>query len=205
MNTINNDYNEILSKVNKMNLPLEEKNRLIEIIKITNTPKRKPFSNLFIVFSVCIIFAILAFVIAIINAPTRTNSSITGILFPIIFFSSVAILILLHGIKQIKNDRYLYENYSNNANEYKLQIALRELNKEKQTQREEIEKQQRIQNEKQVKYKQNAQNIPKCPTCSSTNIRKISITRKVAGAIGFGLLSKTAKSQFECKNCGYKW
>lgn len=48
-------------------------------------------------------------------------------------------------------------------------------------------------------------NIPKCSTCSSTNIRKISTTRKVAGAIGFGLLSKTAKSQFECKDCGYKW
>ncbi|MCF2679789.1 hypothetical protein JQM69_03580 [Faecalicatena contorta] len=49
------------------------------------------------------------------------------------------------------------------------------------------------------------QNIPKCPTCGSTNIRKISTTRKVAGAMGFGFLSKTAKSQFECKNCGYKW
>ena len=48
-------------------------------------------------------------------------------------------------------------------------------------------------------------NIPKCPTCGSTNIHKISTTRKVAGAIGFGLLSRTAKSQFECKNCGYKW
>ena len=48
-------------------------------------------------------------------------------------------------------------------------------------------------------------NIPKCPTCSSTNIRKIITTRKIAGALGFGLLSKTAKSQFECKDCGYKW
>lgn len=55
--------------------------------------------------------------------------------------------------------------------------------------------------EKQIKQR----NVPKCPTCGSTNIRKISTTRKVAGAIGFGLLSKTAKSQFECKNCGYKW
>ena len=52
---------------------------------------------------------------------------------------------------------------------------------------------------------QDAINIHKCPTCGSTNIHKISTTRKVAGAIGFGLLSKTAKSQFECKNCGYKW
>lgn len=47
--------------------------------------------------------------------------------------------------------------------------------------------------------------IPKCPTCNSPNIKKISSSRKLAGAIGFGLLSKTAKSQFECNDCGYKW
>lgn len=46
---------------------------------------------------------------------------------------------------------------------------------------------------------------PKCPTCNSPNIKKISSSRKIVGAIGFGLLSKTAKSQFECCNCGYKW
>ena len=49
------------------------------------------------------------------------------------------------------------------------------------------------------------ENIPKCPTCGSTNIKKISATSKAIGVLGFGLLSKTAKSQFECKNCGYKW
>lgn len=48
-------------------------------------------------------------------------------------------------------------------------------------------------------------NIPKCPTCGSTRIRKISGTRKAMGAIGFGLLSKTARSQFECLDCKYKW
>lgn len=46
---------------------------------------------------------------------------------------------------------------------------------------------------------------PKCPTCKSTNIGKISTTSKVAGATMFGLFSKTAKSQFKCNNCGYKW
>lgn len=45
----------------------------------------------------------------------------------------------------------------------------------------------------------------KCPTCGSTNIKKISASRKLAGAIGFGLFSKTAKSQFECVDCKYKW
>ena len=34
---------------------------------------------------------------------------------------------------------------------------------------------------------------------------KISATSKALGAIGFGLLSKTAKSQFKCNSCGYKW
>lgn len=48
-------------------------------------------------------------------------------------------------------------------------------------------------------------NQPKCPTCGSTNIQNISTVSKVAGAAMFGLFSKTAKSQFKCNNCGYKW
>ena len=48
-------------------------------------------------------------------------------------------------------------------------------------------------------------NIPKCPTCGSTNIQKISVTSKVVGASLFGLFSKNATSQFKCNNCGYKW
>lgn len=48
-------------------------------------------------------------------------------------------------------------------------------------------------------------NIPHCPTCGSTNIKKISVTSKAVGAGLFGLFSKTARSQFECKDCGYKW
>lgn len=50
-----------------------------------------------------------------------------------------------------------------------------------------------------------ADNKPKCPTCGSTNIKKISTTSKVVGAAMFGLFSKTARSQFECQNCHYKW
>lgn len=46
---------------------------------------------------------------------------------------------------------------------------------------------------------------PKCPTCGSTNIRKISATKKLGGALGFGIFSKTVRSQFECLNCKYKW
>lgn len=55
------------------------------------------------------------------------------------------------------------------------------------------------------KIYQNDKNTPKCPTCSSTNISRISTLKKATHAFAFGLFSNTAKSQFECKNCGYKW
>lgn len=48
-------------------------------------------------------------------------------------------------------------------------------------------------------------NIPKCPTCGSTNIEKISAGKKLVGSTLFGIFSKDAKSTFHCKNCNYKW
>lgn len=50
-----------------------------------------------------------------------------------------------------------------------------------------------------------ARNIPKCPTCNSTNIEKISTASKVAGAVAVGILSSNVRNTFKCKNCGYKW
>lgn len=46
---------------------------------------------------------------------------------------------------------------------------------------------------------------PQCPTCHSYNIDPISSTSRAAHAVTFGFLSKTARSQFKCNNCGYKW
>lgn len=48
-------------------------------------------------------------------------------------------------------------------------------------------------------------NIPKCPTCGSTNVKKLSDIKKATHALTFGLFSATARSQFECLNCHYKW
>ena len=48
-------------------------------------------------------------------------------------------------------------------------------------------------------------NTLRCPTCNSTKVNKISATSKVVGASMFGLFSKTARSQFKCERCGYKW
>ena len=49
------------------------------------------------------------------------------------------------------------------------------------------------------------QNIPKCPICGSTNIQKISGTKKVASAILLGIFSTDIGKTFECKNCGMKF
>lgn len=50
-----------------------------------------------------------------------------------------------------------------------------------------------------------SENIPKCPTCGSTNVEKISTLNR-AVSIGFlGLASDKIGKQFCCKDCGYKW
>lgn len=51
------------------------------------------------------------------------------------------------------------------------------------------------------------QNIPTCPTCGSTNIRRISTAEKATGVILFGIFSNKRKYQFECQNpkCKYRW
>lgn len=48
-------------------------------------------------------------------------------------------------------------------------------------------------------------NTPKCPTCGSTNIEKISLTKKTFGGAMFGLFSSDVRNTMHCKNCGYKW
>ena len=44
-------------------------------------------------------------------------------------------------------------------------------------------------------------NLPHCPYCRSTNIKKISGASKAASVIGFGILSKKIGKQWYCNNC----
>ncbi len=75
--------------------------------------------------------------------------------------------------------------------------------------KEQAEREQRIKDREEHPEKYQPKpviiNKPKCPTCQSINIKKISATKRVVHGYAFGLFSKTARSQFECKNCGYKW
>lgn len=49
------------------------------------------------------------------------------------------------------------------------------------------------------------QNIPKCPTCGSTDIKKLSTTSKVLGVGLLGLASKTVGKTYKCNKCGCYW
>ena len=82
----------------------------------------------------------------------------------------------------------IYEyNEQKSQQEYK---ALQRKARQKMIEKEQIEKQ---------------QNTPKCPTCGSTNIEKISIGKKSIGFIAVGVFSSNFGKTMHCKNCGYKW
>ena len=49
------------------------------------------------------------------------------------------------------------------------------------------------------------EHLPKCPTCSSTNIKKISVTSKAASVAMWGVLSRKVHKQWHCNICGSEW
>lgn len=48
-------------------------------------------------------------------------------------------------------------------------------------------------------------NLPKCPTCGSYDVEKISLGSKAAGYVAFGIFSSNVRRSYKCKNCGYRW
>lgn len=46
---------------------------------------------------------------------------------------------------------------------------------------------------------------PHCPTCNSTNIKKISGLSKAGSVALFGLFSQKVKKQWHCNSCGSEW
>ena len=48
-------------------------------------------------------------------------------------------------------------------------------------------------------------NVPKCLTCGSTNIKKISATKRYVSTGLFGLASSDLGHTQQCNDCGYKW
>lgn len=52
---------------------------------------------------------------------------------------------------------------------------------------------------------QQRENVPHCPNCNSTNIKRISTTSRMLSGLTLGILSSNVGKTFKCNNCGYKW
>jgi len=48
-------------------------------------------------------------------------------------------------------------------------------------------------------------NIPKCPTCGSTAVKRISDLKKGVSMALWGAFSDTFGKTYQCNHCGYKW
>lgn len=62
------------------------------------------------------------------------------------------------------------------------------------------EKKQRIQEEHDRIF-----HTPKCPTCGSTDLRKVSVGAKAVSVGLFGIFSQKVKKTWHCNSCGYEW
>lgn len=49
------------------------------------------------------------------------------------------------------------------------------------------------------------ENLPKCPTCGSTNIKKITTGQKAASVALWRFFSQKVRRQWHCNNCGHEW
>ena len=82
-------------------------------------------------------------------------------------------------------------------NDYAIQHNIKE---KRQKEREEY-----IKKSQQYILNKTLENVPRCPTCNSTKVEKISTTKRWVSTGLFGLASSNIGKIMHCKNCGYKW
>ncbi len=49
------------------------------------------------------------------------------------------------------------------------------------------------------------QYVPKCPTCGSTNVKKLGVAERAVTTWAVGMASKKINKSFKCNNCGFTW
>ena len=109
---------------------------------------------------------------------------------------------ILEQINISCDDMYIIEDISTDKNFLQAMIDL----KEKDIIEYNLKMSQfKSQIEQQKSNKSQNNNQPKCPTCGSNNIEKISVTKKALGGAVFGLFSSDVRNSMHCKNCGAKW
>lgn len=80
--------------------------------------------------------------------------------------------------------------------------VIRELNNQKEYQKKRDEE---IAKAKAAYRASQIENIPRCPTCHSTKIKKIGAFERMASVGFWGPFSKKINKTFKCENCGYTW
>ena len=89
-------------------------------------------------------------------------------------------------------DKKIFDEYIKGNSQFDEELYRSRINKEKLLQQATFDK-------------QRESNTPKCPTCGSTNVEKISTTKKAIGFVAVGVFSSNFGKTMHCKNCGYKW
>lgn len=96
-------------------------------------------------------------------------------------------------VKAVSTDenfmKAMTELYENDPIEYQLKMSQFKANLKQQESSKKVEE----------------DNRPKCPNCHSTNIQKISGTKRWFSTGLFGLASSDIGKSMCCKQCGYKW
>lgn len=49
------------------------------------------------------------------------------------------------------------------------------------------------------------ENLPHCPNCNSTNIKRITTGSRMLSGLTFGILSSNIGKTYQCNKCKYKW
>lgn len=123
--------------------------------------------------------------------------------------------VVVEGQYEFRDDYEKIEKENPSMEEEKIRKIVREKHREKYTynspvfsraanaHRIEWEKEQAS---KPIRISDSApQSLPHCPTCNSTNVKKISAGAKAVSVGLFGIFSQKVKRQFHCNNCGYEW
>ena len=56
-----------------------------------------------------------------------------------------------------------------------------------------------------IREQERESNRPHCPTCGSTNIKKITGTERAVSVIGLGIFSKKINKSYKCLKCKSTW
>lgn len=99
-----------------------------------------------------------------------------------------------HGNLKPEIRKAIFEKYIKNSPTYSEEYA-----------KKREEKQTRESMNLPSSYKPKEGNTPKCPTCGSTNIKRITTANRAVSVLTLGIISGKIGKNYECLDCKAKW